>query len=259
MNRRSFIFKSAGLLMGNLLGLNAFSKAFARTIVSEKSFLQPRIVLIIDDIGHSLSIAAKFVELDTPLTFAILPRMRHSSTLAVEIHNRGHEIMLHQPMEPHNAKSFDPGPGALYVGDSSEHIKSVIEANLSVVPFAIGVNNHMGSKFTEQRKEITESLCIIKRHGLFFVDSITSHRSLALKTARYLGLLSTSRNIFLDNIHDETAILDQLFKLKHHSLQYGRAVGIGHPFPETAAAIGHFIKNLKGSGVNLVHVSGILS
>ncbi len=258
MNRRSFIFKSAGLLMGNLLGLNAFSKAFARTIVSEKSFLQPRIALIIDDIGHSRSIAAKFVELETPLTFAILPRMRHSGTLALEIHNRGHEIMLHQPMEPYNANSFDPGPGALYVGDSSENIKRVIEANLSFVPFAIGVNNHMGSKFTECRKEITESLCVIKRHGLFFVDSLTSHRSIAHKTARYLGMPSTGRNIFLDNIHNETTILDQLFKLKQHALQYGRAVGIGHPFPETAAAIGRFIKDLKSSDVNMVHVSAIL-
>ena len=258
MNRKRFIFKSAGFLMGNLLGLNAFSKAFARTIVAEKSFSQPRIALIIDDIGHSRSIAAKFVELNTPLTFAILPHIRHSSTLAFKIHNRGHEIMLHQPMEPYNADSFDPGPGALYVGDSSENIKRVIEANLSVVPFAIGVNNHMGSKFTECRKEITQSLCAIKRHGLFFVDSITSHRSIAYKTARNLGMPSTGRNIFLDNINDEAAILDQLLKLKHHALQYGRAVGIGHPFPETAAAIGRFIKNLKGSGVSMVHVSAIL-
>jgi polysaccharide deacetylase 2 family uncharacterized protein YibQ len=161
-------------------------------------------------------------------------------------------------MEPYNADSFDPGPGALYVGDSSENIKRVIEANLSVVPFAIGVNNHMGSKFTECRKEITQSLCAIKRHGLFFVDSITSHRSIAYKTARNLGMPSTGRNIFLDNINDEAAILDQLLKLKHHALQYGRAVGIGHPFPETAAAIGRFIKNLKGSGVDMVHVSAIL-
>jgi len=259
MNRRIFIFKSAGFLMGNLLGLNAFSKAFARTIISEKSFSQPRIALIIDDIGHSRSIAAKFVELNTPLTFAILPHIRHSSTLAFKIHNRGHEIMLHQPMEPYNADSFDPGPGALYVGDSNENIMRVIEANLSVVPFAIGVNNHMGSKFTECRKEITESLCAIKRRGLFFVDSITSHRSIAYKTARNLGMPSTGRNIFLDNINDEAAILDQLLKLKHHALQYGRAVGIGHPFPETAAAIGRFIKNLKGSGVNMVHVSAILT
>ena len=91
MNRRSFIFKSAGFMMGNLLGLNAFSKAFAaRTSVAEKSFSQPRIALIIDDIGHSRSIAEKFVALETPLTFAILPHIRHSSNLALEIHNRGH-------------------------------------------------------------------------------------------------------------------------------------------------------------------------
>ena len=69
---------------------------------------------------------------------------------------------------------------------------------------------------------------------------------------------STGRNIFLDNINDEATIFGQLVKLKHHALQYGRAVGIGHPFPETAAAIGRFIKNLNGSGVDLVHVSGIL-
>lgn len=241
--------------MGSLFGLSGFSKAFAKG--RESKFLGPKIALIIDDIGYSIYRAQKFLDLEEPLTYSILPRLSHSKDLALEIHRRGHEIMLHQPMEPYNSH-LDPGPGALYVGDSAGKIEKIIRRNIEGVPYAAGVNNHMGSKFTSSEREITEALKVVEKGGLFFVDSLTSGRSVAYKTARGFHMPAASRNIFLDNVHTEESVLTQLLKLKRHALRYGRAIGIGHPFPETAKAIGRFSRMLRDSDISFVPISEML-
>ena len=244
-------------MAGSLFSLNSFSKVFAGEVKTGKPFHPPRIALIIDDIGFSFSAARRFFNVGIPITFSILPQLPKSRDLAAEAHARGHEVMLHQPMEPYNS-GFDPGPGALYVGDRVERIRKTVEKNLFDVPFATGVNNHMGSKFTESRKEISEILRVIKKCDLFFVDSVTSWRSKAFRVARELQMTTSRRNIFLDNIPDESAILFQLQSLKIHARKYGCAIGIGHPFPATAKAIERFSKSLDDSGTSLVHISKIL-
>jgi hypothetical protein len=258
MNRRNFLLKSAGLLIGSFFGLNSFSKAFAIEKHRNHTDSQPRIALIIDDIGFSLSHARQFLSLGVPITFAILPRLVYSYDLALEIHDNGHEILLHQPMEPYNIDSFDPGPGALYVGDEPDRIERIIEENIAGVPYAVGVNNHMGSRFTEAYQEIRQVLENVKKRDLFFVDSFTSSHSMGYRTAKKLHMPATGRNIFLDNLHDESAIYVQLDKLKRHSKKYGHAVGIGHPFPETVHTVGRFVEYIKDSDISLVHVSDVL-
>ncbi len=245
-------------MIGGLFSLSSFSKAFAGETNGIPPFNQPRIALIIDDIGHNLTRARQFFKLDAPITFSVLPRLKFSHGLAVEINSKGHEIMLHQPMEPYNAKVFDPGPGALYVGYGAERIRQVMVENISEVPFAVGVNNHMGSKFTECHKEMKETLSVVKNKGLFFVDSLTSSRSTAYRTSRKLNIAAVGRNSFLDNLREESAILHQLHRLKKHAQRFGCAVGIGHPFPETARAIGKFVKSLKTSDISLCYISEIL-
>jgi hypothetical protein len=144
------------------------------------------------------------------------------------------------------------------VGDKAKRIARIMEENLSDVPSAIGVNNHMGSKFTSCQKEIKEALRVIKERDLFFVDSLTSSRSMAYKTAKRLGLATACRNIFLDNVPSESVILSQLFKLKRYAFAYGHAIGIGHPYTETAKAIGRFIRTFEKSDLCLVHISKLI-
>jgi len=257
MNRRDFLLKSTSFLTGSLFGLNGFSKALAFGEQENNSLCKPRIALIIDDIGFSFYRTRLFLDLKVPVTYSILPRLAHSRDLAYEIHDKGHEIMLHQPMEPLSSH-IDPGPGALYVGYGDMRIADIMEENIGNMPFAAGVNNHMGSKFTECPREIKEALKVVRKKDLFFVDSLTSSRSMGYKTAKGLHMPAACRNIFLDNVPDESKILVQLAKLKTHAQKYGRAIGIGHPFPETAAAIGRFLENAEDSGISPVHVSKIL-
>jgi polysaccharide deacetylase 2 family uncharacterized protein YibQ len=225
MDRRNFLLKSTSFLVGSLFGLNAFSRALASEEPENSPSFQPRIALIIDDIGVAFCHARPFLELGVPMTFAVLPRLRKTHDLAVRIHSHGYEIMLHQPMEPAQS-AFDPGPGALYVGDG-----------------VVGVNNHMGSRFTACQREMSEALEVIKYKHLFFVDSLTTNRSKGYRTAKSLEITTARRDIFLDNRLEESAILSQLHKLKRIALRHGRAIGIGHPFPETARALKVFLSN----------------
>ena len=257
MDRRNFLIKSAFLLAGSFVGFNSFSKAFAYGESQKELHPQPRISLIIDDIGYSFTRTKRFLELGVPITFAILPKLSNTHELATEIHAQGHEIMLHQPMEPFNS-NLNPGPGALYVGYEARRIIRIMEENLSDVPFAIGVNNHMGSKFTSCQPEIKEALRVVKERDLFFVDSLTSSRSMAYKTARRLHLATAYRNIFLDNDPSESAILSQLFKLKLYASTFGHAIGIGHPYIETATAIKQFLNTFEKTDIRLMHISKLI-
>jgi len=256
INRRGFLQKSAVMTAGCLLGFNSFSKTLALE-ESNKNQTVPRIALIIDDIGYSVSRARRFLDLGVPLTFSILPRLSDSVNLSLEIKKSGHEIMLHQPMEPCNS-AIDPGPGALYAGDGEERIMRVIEENISEIPFAAGINNHMGSKFTALPDKMHHALRIVKEKNMFFVDSLTSNHSKGFATARSLKMAAAHRNIFLDNIVEESAILYQLLKLVKFAHEHGSAVGIGHPFPETASAIKTFCSRFTGSGVSLLHISEVI-
>lgn len=250
--------KGASLLGGYLLGLSGFSQVFALEKQTTNSSLIPSIALIIDDIGGSVPRARHFLKLNIPITFSILPRLRYSYILAVEINHYGHEIMLHQPMEPYDQR-IDPGPGALYIGDDPDMITRIVEENISELPLAKGINNHMGSRFTESQEEMTETLRIIKDSGFFFVDSRTSLHSQAYKIARTMRIPAAYRHIFLDNLPFEPAILLQLRKLKQCALHHGTAIGIGHPFPQTANALRFFMEELKNTEVSFVHISKVLN
>ncbi len=257
MNRRSFLIKGTSLLGGYLFGLNSFTQVFACESQTEP-FSSPHIAIIIDDIGYSINRARYFLNLNIPLTFSILPRLRHSCDLAKEINDSGHDVMLHQPMEPYDP-SLDPGPGALFVGDKPDRITTVIEENISGLPFAKGINNHMGSRFTGSPEEMTEALMTIKDSGLFFIDSRTSRESQGYKLARKLNVTAAYRHLFLDNTLFESAILKQLHTLKHCAQKYGNAIGIGHPFRQTANAIRIFLNEIRYSNLSIVHVSKVLN
>jgi polysaccharide deacetylase 2 family uncharacterized protein YibQ len=257
MKRREFLSKTAAFLVGSFFGFNAFSESRASIDKHGLSSSPSRIALIIDDIGANLSCPRPFLDLGIPLTFAVLPHLAKTQEAAEIIHAEGHEIMLHQPMEP-IAPYLDPGPGALYVGYGSNKITAIMEDNISQIPFAIGVNNHMGSRFTACQEEVSETLQVVKERGLFFVDSLTTSRSMAFKTARGLHMPAAERDFFLDNVMEEPAILRQLYRLSRCSMKFGQAVAIGHPFPETARAIQTFLMANKESGVTWVPISSLI-
>ena len=258
MDRRAFIIKSATFLAGNFSVLGQFIKTSDAAIPPPEIKPPSRVVIIIDDIGYSRKRAWQFLKIGIPLTFSILPQLTYSCELALAIHDHGHEIMLHQPMEPYNMKEHNPGPGAIYTRDGQERIQNMMDQNIHSTPFVVGVNNHMGSRFTEYQNKIRPALEVVRSNDLYFIDSRTSGRSVAYKTALAMHMTTLPRNFFLDNSTRQSAIAVQLNRLKRRALKYGYAIGIGHPFPWTAKAIARFASDLNPSQIKLTYISEVL-
>jgi len=193
----------------------------------------PKVAIIIDDLGYDLDIARAFMSLGIPLTLSLLPMAPYTGDIAGEAGRNGFEVMIHVPMEPEGFPELDPGPGALLNSMGPEEIRSLVLQHLDDVPDAKGVNNHMGSSFTERQDKVAAFLEEVRKKGLYFVDSKTSAQSVAYFTAREMGVPATSRNVFLDSEPSAAAISIQLERLLGLAKQHGEAVGIGHPFPET--------------------------
>lgn len=257
MDRRCFMLGAASIASPLASALYARS-ATALERLAPAPVQPPRISIIIDDVGFSSVALRPFYGLDLPLAFAVFPCLPRTAALANGLDERGYEVLLHQPMEPYRA-GLNPGKGVLKLADSAERIARITRDNLAQIPQAIGVNNHMGSRFTAHTKPMEATLAVVKQAGLFFVDSRTTGRSVAYRTAQALQVSTARRDVFLDNRRDEQAITKQLRTLVRISRTHGSAIGIGHPYGETARAIRDFRPELARSGVEMVRVSSLVS
>ena len=217
---------------------------------------QAQVAIIIDDLGFVQEATEAFWELEIPLTFAVLPWGRYSETHAREAVKRKQEVILHLPLEPLDPQT-DPGPGALRTASSPEQLRQQLSANLAAVPGITGVNNHMGSKGTQDRELMQLLMAELKKAGLFFIDSLTIHTSVAATVARELGVPTAVRDVFLDGSGTE-AFPAQIDLLIETALTQGSAIGIAHTRPGVAAALQEAIPRFEAAGIELVHVSTLV-
>ena len=213
--------------------------------------------IVIDDMGYLLGPAKELLELDLDLTFSILPFSPHGRQVARMARTRGRQVLLHLPMEPKSFPRLSPGPGALLVGADEQALACQTAAALDFLPEAVGVNNHMGSRFTEDATALRPVMAQIGRRGLFFVDSLTSPRSAAYDVAGQLGLRRARRDMFLDHDVDEQAIRRQIEGLIHLARGGHPVIAIGHPHQATIKALRHYQERLRQE-VRLRPVSELL-
>ncbi len=211
--------------------------------------------IIIDDMGRDVGIARSFIKtFGKKITLSILPYERHSLEIERMSEKAHVEILLHMPMEPLDYPRANPGPGALFVDMTPTEIQEATIRALHRVPHAIGVNNHMGSKFTQDLQGMKIFLSIIKTRGLFFIDSSTTPFSVAPRLGRALHLSVYKRDIFLDNSRDPLNIAFQLKKAEMLSRKKGWAIAIGHPYKETLLGLKLWLRT-KGGNTYLLPVS----
>lgn len=218
----------------------------------------PRAAIVIDDLGQSFSHLEQLVSLGIPLSIAVIPGLPASARTVHEATRRGLEILLHQPMEPHEAGGKDPGAGVLLVTMTPEELRARVRASLDATPGAVGVNNHMGSRFTEDAPGLGALMAELKAHGLFWLDSRTTADTRGIEVARAMGVPALERNIFIDAEVNADSIRRQLRKLIERARVHGTAVGIGHPHLETVAVLRELREELLASGVALVPVSALV-
>ena len=217
----------------------------------------PKVALIIDDVGNDRRLARKFIQLDNNLTISILPESPYTKHIAREARKNGLEIMLHQPMEPNEYPHVNPGPGVLLAAMSPDAIIDQLNANLDAIPEIKGVNNHMGSKMTANAPQMRQIFSVIKKRGLYFVDSRTTRESMCRMSAGLLQIPFAERDVFIDHRHNSAFIHRQLKELVRIARKQGFAVGIAHPHRSTYEVLLETLPALK-KRVELVPVSQIV-
>ncbi len=225
--------------------------------VDERLAQRPaRIAIIVDDGGYGGTHTDIILGLDPALTLAILPYTPHGTRLAERAAALGFEVMLHMPME--NLSDTLKHEGQLNVGMPPAQIENLTKVALAQVPFAVGVNNHMGSKYTANPAAMAAFLDTVKDAGLFFIDSGTTAESVAYTAAHELGILSAARTLFLDNDDDPDAIRARLRELITLAREQGEAIGICHFRLHTATVLQEMLPQFASEGVQLVHASELV-
>lgn len=215
-----------------------------------------RIAIIIDDMG--LNLRSRLVEiLPAPLTLAYLPYAQNLPEQTARAKARGHELMVHLPMEAMNS-DLDGGPHVLRVSQSSLELTETLSWGLSQFGGYSGVNNHMGSRLTSDARAMQTVIKDLKKRGLFFIDSRTIGSTVVADVARRNGLPYAERDIFLDHKITPEFIHDALDKLEFLARTQGYAIAIGHPHQETIEALKVWLPTLKNKGLTLVPVSALL-
>jgi polysaccharide deacetylase 2 family uncharacterized protein YibQ len=223
----------------------------------ERSSRAPRLAIIIDDLGNDAAEAKSVLALPFPVTASVLPHLEYSTQTADEAWRRGDQVILHLPMQPvedgAKAESIELRPGM-----SQRQVQSALAGMLATVPHAMGVNNHEGSRATADPQLMNELMPLLRERRLFFIDSRTTAATVAYEAAERAGVRAASRKIFLDDRPTRGAVLAQLDLAARDAMHDGSAIAIGHPHPETIAALEQGVPRLKRRGVRVVFASELV-
>jgi polysaccharide deacetylase 2 family uncharacterized protein YibQ len=219
---------------------------------------QGTVAIIIDDMGSSMQEVKSLMAINAPLTFSIIPGLGKGREVAEAAHSRNYEVMLHMPMEPKDYPQRRLEKNGLLMAESDEEIDRQVNEYLKVIPYTVGANNHMGSRFTENEPKMQDVLQVLKGRGMFFIDSVTTPHSVGLKLAREMGVRTAARNVFLDNVQDVAAIRKQIQQLAQLAVKRGSAIGICHPHPATIQALAEELPVLQKAGIKFVYASELV-
>jgi hypothetical protein len=219
----------------------------------------PMIAIVLDDVGVNKSDAELAINLPAPITLSMMTYADNVADLAVRAHAHGHELMLHVPMEPVNPR-INPGPNALLVGLAPEELKRRLDWGLDRFPGFIGINNHMGSRFTQDEVGMRLVMHELQSRGLLFLDSRTIPNSVGEKMAGEVGVPHVGRDVFLDDtiaLLGGDSVARQLANAEHIATKRGYVIAIGHPHPTTVAVLQKWMADLKQRGFTLVPLSAV--
>jgi len=214
------------------------------------------IAIIIDDIGNNRRAGERAIDIQAHLTFAVIPETQHAIRLASYAHTAGKEVMVHLPMA--NTMNQPLGDLALTSGLSERDVGNVLDRAVRLVPFAKGINNHMGSALTQEPQAMAWLMRSVKRHKLFFIDSRTTHKTVASEIAVKENIRTASRDVFLDNDRSLYGIDKEFRRLLALAKQRKTAIAIGHPYPSTLQYLEHALPMLQDEGIQLISVSEML-
>lgn len=218
---------------------------------------RPKIAIIIDDLGMDIKHTKETINLPAPVTLAFLPYAPRVRDLAAEGKKRGHSLIIHVPMEAMDGK-LNIGPGGLYKRMSAAELRAAFDVMLASFDGYEGINNHMGSRLTQDEAAMGVLMEVLREKGLFFVDSKTIQSSVAAREAKEAGILYAERDVFLDHVESRAYVDGALARAESLARRRGHAVVIGHPKMVTLDALRAWIPTLEGKGIELVPVGDLV-
>jgi len=228
------------------------------TEIEKPAFKAPSIIIIIDDLGISPKNTRKIMALPGPLTLAFLPYAPRSKSLSAKAYEMGHEILIHMPMEPMNPE-LDLGGIAI----KADYNEAEIQENLSMafknVSNFIGINNHMGSRVTQDSRIMDIVMERLRKEHLIYIDSRTISTSIANEQAAIAGIPHAQRDIFIDHEDTDEFVQSALAKAEKMAHKNGSAILIGHPKEVTIRNLTEWIPSLKEKGITLLPVSAVVT
>ncbi len=218
----------------------------------------PRLAFIIDDIGYTDSMAGQLRDLGIPLTAAIIPSAPYALSEAEQVHRFGLQEIIHLPMQSMNPGNHHPRDQFVLSDSSPDEIEALMKNARAFVPYARGLNNHMGSRITSDPAAMRRVLDSVKAAGLFFIDSKTANDTVAFSLARRMNIKTVIRDVFLDDEQNYDYSSAQIRRLAELARKNGKALAIGHPFESTLAALRDAIPWLKQQKIEIVFASELL-
>lgn len=217
-----------------------------------------RIAIVIDDLGIDKKHSSAIVAMDDfKMTLAFLPYAQHIDGLLAQGKANGHEVIVHMPMQP-QSDTIDPGPVVLKVGMNAEQLMDNLDKGLSAFDGYVGINNHMGSKFTSDPIGMDFLMRELKKRNLYFLDSVTSAATQGEKMAKRHGVTYLRRNVFLDHEETDKFVNKALDKCARVAAKTGLCIAIGHPKDVTIRGLNNFVSKAQSEGFEFVSLSDVL-
>lgn len=230
---------------------------FLYPLLPQTSYAQhSQIAIVIDDIGYRIT-DKHALTLPGEITYSVLPHTPFGQTLAKQAYANNKDVLLHIPMESSIGKKL--GPGALTSEMTEIDIQHQLQKAFEEVPFAIGINNHMGSKLTQLYSPMAWTMRFLKQRNAIFLDSLTTQKSKGVRVAKLFGVPSLHRHVFLDNQLTESYITQQFKQLINIAQTQQRTIAIAHPHPKTITVLTKLIPTLAQYNIKLVPLSHLFN
>lgn len=217
---------------------------------------KPKIALILDDWGYKEKDIPYLADIKQVFTISILPGLKYSAMADDEAYKYNKGIMLHLPMQPEKKMVMEKT--TILADMSGDEVRSAVAGLIADVPHLTGVNNHEGSLATAKKEIMEPLLGVLRDRDLFFIDSLTSPKTVGYKTAESMGVRWGKRDVFIDNEKKPAYIEQQLFKLAKLAKSRGWAIAIGHDDPATLATLARVMPELEAEGIEFVYPAELM-
>lgn len=201
-----------------------------------------KLAIVIDDFGYRPAQENQVLQMPSAISVAVLPNAPYAREMATKAHQRGHEVLIHLPMAPLSKQPLEKD--TLRPDMSNAEIERIIREATIKVPFAVGLNNHMGSAMTSSLPGMQKVMQVLNHYNLYFLDSMTIANSQSFRAAQGTRVKVIKRRVFLDDTQNEADIRQQFLRAVHLAQRDGSAIAIGHPHPTTVKVLQQMLPTL---------------